>query len=200
MANVLIAGCGYIGTALGVWLTSDGHMVWGLRRHPELLPPGIRPFAADLTTPETLSALPSELDYVFYTAASTASDDRAHRAIYVNGLSNLLDALLHQGQQPRRFFFTSSTAVYSQYSGEWVDEASPTQPVDFSGARVLDGERLLSRGPFAATVVRLGGIYGPGRARLIDSVRQGQPCAETAHAFTQTAFIATTALGSCDIS
>jgi nucleoside-diphosphate-sugar epimerase len=173
MANVLIAGCGYVGTALGTRLTLDGHVVWGLRRHTDAVPPSIRPLAADLTVPETLEALPPGLDVVFYTASADASDDDSYRAAYVEGLRNLLHALDNQRQPLRRVFFTSSTGVYAQASGAWVDETSPTEPAEFSGLRVLEGERLLLGGLFPATVLRLGGIYGPGRTRLIDRVRRG---------------------------
>jgi nucleoside-diphosphate-sugar epimerase len=171
--NILIAGCGYVGTALGERLAADGHTVWGLRRQPHGLPPGVTPLAADLADPATLNALPQGLDVVFYTAAADGSTDDAYRLAYVDGLRHLLTALADQRQRPRRVFLTSSTGVYAQYHGEWVDESSPTEPVRFTGKRLLEGERLLLESPFPATVVRLGGIYGPGRARLIDSVRQG---------------------------
>lgn len=173
MANVLIAGCGYVGTALGNQLVAHGHTVWGLRRRPVTLPPSIRPFAADLTSPKTLQTLPPALDVVFYTAAADTQDDAAYRAVYVEGLRNLLDALLFQRQHPRRVLFTSSTGVHAQSCGEWVDETSPAEPADCAGIRLLEGERLLLEGPFPATVLRLGGIYGPGRAGPIDRVRLG---------------------------
>ena len=173
MANILIAGCGYVGTALGIRLAAAGHVVWGLRRAAEGLPPGIRHLEADLTAPQMLHALPPGLDVVFYTAAPHGSDDAAYRAIYVDGLRHLLEALARQRQSPRRVFFTSSTAVYAQTTGEWVDETSPAEPEHFTGSRVLEGERLLLAGPFQATVLRLGGIYGPGRTSLIERVRQG---------------------------
>ena len=174
MATILIAGCGYIGTALGSLLADEGHTVWGLRRHPATLPPDIRPFAADLTSSETLQTLPPAVDWVFYSAAPDAHDDVAYRAVYVEGLNNLLHALVREGQHPRRLFLTSSTGVYVQTSGEWVDETTPAEPTEFAGIRLLEGERLLLRGPFPATVLRLGGIYGPDRAGLIEKVRRGE--------------------------
>jgi nucleoside-diphosphate-sugar epimerase len=130
--------------------------------------------AADLTAPETLGSLPDALDFVFYMAAPDRLDDEAYRSTYVHGLSHLLDALQHQGRKPRRVFFTSSTVVYAQSRGEWVDEASPTEPVHFSGTRMLEAEWLLLGGPFPATILRLGGIYGPGRAGLVERVRRGE--------------------------
>ncbi len=174
MANVLIAGCGYIGTALGSLLAAEGHIVWGLRRHTATLPSGINPLAADLTSSDTLQGLPSTFDYVFYTAAADTHDDAAYRAVYVDGLRNLLNALILHQSCPRRVFLTSSTGVYGESSGAWVDETSPTQPTEFGGIRLLEGERLLLDGPFPSTVVRLGGLYGPGRASLIEQVRRGQ--------------------------
>jgi nucleoside-diphosphate-sugar epimerase len=173
MANILIAGCGYVGTALGIRLAAVGHVVWGMRRSGQELPPLLRHLAGDLTAPQTLQNLPPGLDVVFYTAAPNGSDEAAYRAIYVDGLRHLLEALERQGQAPRRVFFTSSTAVYGQSTGEWVDETSPTEPRHFTGSRVLEGERLLLAGPFPATILRLGGIYGLGRASLIERVRQG---------------------------
>ncbi|HVF90910.1 MAG TPA: SDR family oxidoreductase [Blastocatellia bacterium] len=173
MALVLIAGCGYVGTALGNLLSADGHTVWGMRRNVEALPPSIRPLAADLTRPETLASLPPNLDFIFYTAAAGGPGDEAYRLAYVQGVRHLLGALRAQGQSPRRIFFTSSTSVYAQSSGEWVDEASPAEPVHSSGSRVLEGEGLLLNSSYPVTILRLGGIYGPTRARLIDSVRMG---------------------------
>ena len=132
MANILIAGCGYVGTALGLRLAAAGHIVWGIRRSAEGLPSGIHHLAADLTAPETLQDLPPALDVVFYTAAPNGSEEAAYRAIYVDGLRHVLEALVRQHQSPRRVLLTSSTAVYAQSAGEWVDETSPTEPQHFS--------------------------------------------------------------------
>jgi len=174
MARVLIAGCGYVGTAVAERLVAGGHEVWGLRRNPGKLPSGIHPVAADLTDPETLRSLPEGLDCVCYTAAADGFTDEAYRAAYVDGLRILLDALQSRRRQPRRIVFTSSTVVYAQSAGEWVDETSPTAPVHFAGTRMLEAEGLVRHAPFAATVVRLGGVYGPGRGGLIDRVRRGE--------------------------
>lgn len=172
--RILIAGCGYVGCALGRYLAQSGRAVWGLRRSVTGLPESIRPVAADLCEPESLKRLPEDLTGVFYTAGAAEFRDDAYRAAYVTGLANLLDALRNQRQKPSRIIFTSSTGVYEQSDGEWVDESSPTEPSSFSGQRVLEGERLLEASDFPSVILRLGGIYGPGRTRLIDRVRSGE--------------------------
>jgi nucleoside-diphosphate-sugar epimerase len=170
---VLIAGCGYLGNALGAALLCDAHEVWGLKRRPVGLALGIRPIEADLGLAATLGGLPTDLDFVFYMASPGGGDDALYRAAYVTGLRNLLEVLEARRERPARVFFVSSTAVYAQEDGEWVDETSPTEPRHFSGRRLLEAERLLFESPFEGTVVRLGGIYGPRRSRLIERVRTG---------------------------
>ena len=171
-ARVLIAGCGYVGGALGRALAAEGHAVYGLRRSPRV-ETGIQPICADLCDPDSLRALPPDLDFVFYTASAGGRDDARYRAAYLDGPRNLLAAMVSQERPPRRLFFTSSTAVYAQAAGEWVDEDSPEEAEDFAGRRLREGEEILREGPFPATVLRLGGIYGPGRTRLIDGLRAG---------------------------
>ena len=173
MAHILIAGCGDIGTTLGLSLRAAGHRVWGLKRHPDDLPPALEPLAADLADPASLTALPPALDYIVYSAAAAGFSEALYEAAYVAGVRNLLNALRQAGQQPKRLLFTSSTSVYAQHQGEWVDEDSPAVAESFSGRCIRAGEQLLWDSDWSVVVVRFGGIYGPGRTRLIDSVRDG---------------------------
>ena len=179
MAAILVAGCGYVGAALASLLAADGHRVFGLRRHPVELPPGVVPVAADLADLASLRGALAEagadrIDALLYAAAADRSDDASYRAAYVTGLRNALAAVTHGGGGPRRVFFTSSTAVYAQRGGEWVDESSATEPTHWSGVRMLEAERLLAASGLSATALRLGGIYGPGRTRLVERVRSGE--------------------------
>lgn len=172
--RVLIAGCGYVGTALGKLLARRGHAVWGLRRRPEELPAGIVPLRADLTRPETLRRLPAGFDFVFYTAAADSSSPEHYQEAYIDGLTHLLTALSRQTDVPRRLFLASSTRVYAQRCGEWVDENSPAEPKSEAGRKLLQAERTVREAPLAGTIVRFGGIYGPGRSSLIDRLLKGQ--------------------------
>src|SRR5262245_6976008 len=174
MSNVLIAGCGYVGSGLARRRVERGDNVFGLRRNPVALPSGVAPIAADLAVPRSLAELPAALDVVVYAASPGGRDDAFYRTTYVEGLRNLLAALAAQRQKPRRTIFVSSTAVYGQSRGEWVDETSPTEPTHFSGRRLLEAEAMLRESEFPGVVLRLAGIYGPRRTRLVDEVRQGR--------------------------
>jgi nucleoside-diphosphate-sugar epimerase len=174
MHRCLIAGCGYVGAALGELLAAQGHSVFGLRRHALRLPAGVEPVEADLGVPASLERLPAELDCVFYLASPGGAEDALYRSAYVDGQRNLYQTLARQGQRPRRLLFASSTAVYGQHEGEWIDESSPTEPADFRGRRLLEAEQLLARAPFPGVAVRFGGIYGPRRSSLVAEVRGGR--------------------------
>ena len=179
MARILIAGCGYLGTALAGRLVADGHAVFGLRRRPHALPTGVVPVAADLSEAAGLAAalakaVPGGVDAVLYTAAADASDDGAYRRAYVDGLRHVLSWAGIGCPGPPRVVFTSSTAVYAQPDGSWVDEESAAEPTHFRGVRLLEAERALAASGLPAVVVRLGGLYGPGRTGLVDRVREGR--------------------------
>jgi nucleoside-diphosphate-sugar epimerase len=168
--RVLIAGCGYLGAALGARLAAEGHAVFGLRRRPEGLPAGVKPIAADLGDSASLRrALPGALDAAVYAAAPSTRTPAAYRAVYVEGLVRLIDTA-----RVPRLLVVSSTSVYGQDGGEWVDEGSPTEPTAWSGRLVLEGEALARVRQPDACAVRLGGLYGPGRARLVDAARAGR--------------------------
>lgn len=115
--------------------------------------------------------MPVDVDYVVYCASADESSDEGYGRAYGLGLSNMIACL--RRTRLRRLFFTSSTAVYAQQGGEWVDETSETAPTHFTGRRTLEAEGLVEQSGLPFTVLRCAGIYGPGRTRLIDSVRAG---------------------------
>ena len=172
MATVLLVGCGDIGIQLGLKLSAVGHHCIGLRRHLNQLPEPIQGIQADVTDPASLSALPAH-DYLIYSLVPAEYSPAGYQRAYVDGLANLLQALSEQRLKPRRVLYVSSSAVYHQCNGEWVDETSPTQPKGFSGQAMLAAETLLTQSSLATTAVRFSGIYGPGRERLLNWVRQG---------------------------
>ena len=170
MANILIVGCGDIGCQLGSILNQQNHKVFGLRRNIEAIPDSITPIQADFSA--SLPELPKEIDYVFYIASAGKYKDSAYYQAYVLGLKNTLNAL--KDHKIKRLFFISSSSVFGQSDGEKVDENSPTSDSNFSTKRLLEGEELALNSKFPATVIRFGGIYGPGRTHLIDLVLAGK--------------------------
>ena len=173
-AEVLIAGCGDIGSGLASSLRTVGFDVTGLRRRAHLIPRGVEPLEADLAAPDSLAILSKRrFHYVVITSAAAAYDAASYRRVYVDGLRNLLRSLCGEP----RLLLLSSTAVYHHHDGEWVDEDSPTAPGTFSGQLLLEAEALLQmHAPGRSMVLRLGGIYGPGRERLLREVRDGVGC------------------------
>ncbi|MGW9402718.1 SDR family oxidoreductase [Arthrobacter sp. NPDC055585] len=169
--TVLIAGCGDLGTEAGLRFAAAGFPVLGWRRSPEKIPAPLTGQRADLTG--ELPAIPAGTEIVVISTAARERTEAAYRAAYVDGTANVLNALERDGVRPRRILFVSSTAVYGDAGGGWLDEDSPTAPASVTGAVIREAEDLLhSRRP-DAVVLRLAGIYGPGRTRLIDQVRSG---------------------------
>ena len=171
--TVLIAGCGDLGTEAGLRFAAAGFSVLGWRRSPEKIPAPLHAQAADLTG--ELPRIHPGTDIVVIAVAAGERSEAAYRSAYVDGTANVLAALERDGVRPRRILFVSSTTVYGDADGGWLDEDSPTAPASATGAVIREAEELLhSRRP-DAVVLRLAGIYGPGRTRLIDQVRSGLP-------------------------
>jgi len=171
----LIAGCGDLGVRAGRKLAAAGWQVDGLRRSATALPPPLALLRADLTDAASLRALgDTRYDAVVFTPTPDQRDADAYRAIYLDGLVNLLGALVHR---PERVVFVGSTAVYGDADGNWQDEASPPAPAAWNGELLLEAERaLLDSGVARPSVLRLAGLYGPGREALLRRARARQPC------------------------
>ncbi len=174
--TILLAGCGDLGTEAGLRFAAAGHRVVGWRRSPEKLPTAIEGVAADLSAPE-LPVVPADTTAVVVAVAADSPTEAAYRSAYVDGLAHVLGALERDGVTPQRVLFVSSTAVYGDAGGGWVDESTTPAPGGFSGRIIREAEELLHAGLSGSrslpVVLRLGGIYGPGRTRLIDQVRNG---------------------------
>ena len=182
--RVLVAGCGDVGTALGLMLCERGCDVIGVRRSAERLPASLHPLSIDVTDRRALERMAPQADVAVYAVAAGRREEEAYRRAYVDGVAALLDVLEGRSDPPRRVFFVSSTSVYGERGGAWVDETTPVQPRGFSGECLVAGERRMLASPIPATVVRFGGIYGPGRGWLIERARAGARCVDDPPRFT----------------
>ena len=171
--RVLIAGCGYVGARLAELLAEDGRRVWGLRRHPGGLPAGVTPIAADVGDPDTLRQLPA-VDAVVYAVSPSGRSEAEYRAAYVDGLGNVLDGAERAAGARPRVVLVSSTGVYGHTDGRPVDEETPPEPADPTAERLLEGEAVARERGAPGVVLRLGGIYGPGRTRTVRRVLDGE--------------------------
>lgn len=165
--RLLIAGCGDLGNRLSGRL--EDWRIHGLRRNVSRLAAGIVPIPADLSDPATLDAAAGRWDAVVYTATPGERTPDGYRQAYIDGLRTLMQRI-----KTSRLIMVSSTAVFGQDRGEWVDETSATEPERFNGEILLEAERLAHDA--GGIVVRFSGIYGPGRDFLIRKV-QGGPVA-----------------------
>lgn len=169
----LIIGCGYLGRRVArQWLAQQRPVVGLTRGSAEVLAGlGIVPVVGDVLDPPTLRQLP-EAATILYAVGIDRSAGHSMRAVYVDGLDNILDTL----RPCRRFIYVSSTSVYSQTDGGIVDETSPTDPIEESGKIALEAEQHLRTKRPDAIILRLAGIYGPNRLfRRQAQLRSGEP-------------------------
>lgn len=168
--SIAIIGCGYVGSALAEKLVEAGHDVVATTTSPEraneLGALGVRVAAVEIAEVDRLRTILSDREVVYLTIAPR-NRGVDYRDVYVAGARNVTTAV--NEANVRRIIYTSSTRVYGQDDGSWVDETSPTEPADENGRVLVEAERVLL-GPEerlensrTVTVVRLSGIYGPGR-------------------------------------
>ena len=174
----LIIGTGYLGSRLlSRWL-GEGQTAFATSRKPQRRQQfqSIGATAIDYDVIDGGQALPAA-DVVVYAVGFDRSLGLSQRKIAVEGIERTLDRL----PPPRRFIYISSTGVYGDHQGDWVDETTPPSPIDLGGQAVLAGEEALWRKaagmPTTFVVLRFAGIYGPGRMIGADRLRRGEAIA-----------------------
>jgi len=152
--------------------------LYGLRRHIDLLPESIQGITCDLNTitdlKECFESSSINYDIVVITLVPNERSDEGYRRAYVENLEKIINGLESATIPPKHIFMVSSTSVYGQQEEQWVDETSETEPTHYSGRRVLQGEQRLAKSDIPSTIIRFSGIYGPGRLRIIEQVRNGE--------------------------
>jgi nucleoside-diphosphate-sugar epimerase len=165
MANILIVGCGDLGSTIANNLKHE-HQVAGLRRSIHAASSRMRIICADVTQP----------NIVIYCVSADAQTDESYQAQYVTGLKNIL-ATQTNNNQLKHVFFVSSTRLYGQKTHDLLDETMPAIPCDFGGVRLLEAEEALKdfclnkQLPCKSTSMRLSGIYGNGRLYLANMAK-----------------------------
>lgn len=180
----LVVGCGYLGTRVARAWRDAGDEVYATTRGGQtaaLSSEGFQPLTLDVTAGPLPGSLP-EVDTVLFAVGRSRHSEATMFDIHVMGLRAMLDAL---PTGARRVIYVSTTGVYGQDRGEWVDEGSETEPIREGGRACLSAERLLrghERGR-DAIVLRMAGLYGAGRVPRVDDVLRGQPIAGSPDAY-----------------
>lgn len=183
MAKILVVGCGDVGSGVAMVMQERGHQVVALKRQPFSQPTPFSLVTADIRQPLSLKVLPGDFDLVLFIVSPDGRQPEAYQALYETGLENLLSHFAFYGRQPR-WFMVSSTSVYAQNHGEWVDESSVTQPVNPTSLILHRAEQRLWKSDPQHCVVRFSGIYGPGRDWLIRRATQREPIQQQPPSYT----------------
>jgi nucleoside-diphosphate-sugar epimerase len=177
--STLIVGCGYLGQRVGEVLVRRGERVAGTVRSPsrvaEIARLGIEPVIADVMEMHSLDGLPP-VENILFCVGYDRNTSADKRTVYVDGLGNLLARI---PREVRRIVYASSTSVYGQSEGQFVDEESPTDPVEASGLICLEAEQTLRKGcrdrTISAVILRYSGFYGAGRILRRSMLERGEP-------------------------
>ena len=170
----MVVGCGDIGYRVALILHRQGHQVTGIKRQDPIASSPIPIMTVDIRQASALSALPDDFDLVLFIVSVDSRQTEAYQALYSTGLNNLLSHFV-RGCRVTKWLMVSSTSVYGQNRGEWVDEESEIRPASLSAQWLVAAENALWESDEANCVVRFSGIYGPGRDWLLRRASLGEP-------------------------
>ena len=105
--------------------------------------------------------------FIISCLSSDSPSEKSYQKNYVDGLKQVI-ASTKYSKNFQHLFFISSTSVYGENSGQFIDEFSETAPENYRGIILLEAERLMESVDFNYTVIRLSGIYGTGRNYMIN--------------------------------
>ncbi|MEH6585886.1 MAG: NAD(P)H-binding protein [Halioglobus sp.] len=171
-SSLLIVGCGDLGQRVGATLVQRGWQVDAVRRNITGRDTNLCWHSADYSTPGSLAFAESlRPDVVLTTFTPTSMDIQGYRQGFTDAADNLLAGL--GTHRPRRLFMVSSTRVYAENAGDWVDESAELSTTDQRALAIIDAERHFLGSEHPATIVRCAGIYGAPKGRLISRIARG---------------------------
>jgi len=165
MLNAIIIGCGDIGIRVGQRLQQQHYQVTGIVRSAEsaakLESLGFKAVIFDLDQPGLPLPTIQTYNLIFYFAPPTEDGEHDLR------MKNLLSTLTPTSEPPARIIYISTTAVYADSKGKWINEQTPAQPGSSRGKRRLDAEQQLiefqHHHPVNISILRVSGIYSANR-------------------------------------
>ena len=174
--SVLIVGCGDLGARTGALLLPRGWQVAGVRRDISRLASGFSGYAADYSSPGSLDFIEGlQPGYIAATFNPTNRSVQGYQEGFLVAMCHFLLAGLGD-HRPRHIIAVSSTRVYAEQQGGWVDERSTLSTDDPRAVAMIEAEQLLLAAGYPATVVRFAGIYGAPGGRLLSRISRGELC------------------------
>ncbi|MGE6441916.1 SDR family oxidoreductase [Psychrobacter sp. NPDC078409] len=172
--NLLIIGQGDIGLPVTNKLAQDGYCVTGLarseRHHYDLID------SADFLQADALTLTTEQLQAFTHIAIIVTPDEYSTSGYHNSylAISQHLATLASQLTKLERVVFISSTGVYGQDNGEWIDEhTSPVTPARAASKVILQAEQSLQQGfGDKAIIIRPSGIYGRERLMRLRKARE----------------------------
>ena len=169
--SVLVIGCGYVGAQLLRELSRSGWKATGITLSEssadKLRKEGLAVVAADLRTSDLRALTGDNPPVVIHCASSGKGGPVAYREIFLETTRRLLKETSFE-----HLIFTSSTSVYAQTDGSIVTESDPAKPERETGKILTETEELVLG--CDGTVLRLAGIYGPGRCVPLEKLLSGE--------------------------
>ena len=159
MAKILIIGYGDIGSTLAQNLLNDGHQVSAIKRTEQTNDTSVKIIQLDVSKAEEVEAFKFNVDQIVYILSPNGRDILGYQAVFEQGVDHVLSACKKQCPEVS-ITFVSSTRVYGQQQGEWLDETSPTEPTDQRGKILLAAENKFLAFNDQTSLVRFSGIYG----------------------------------------
>lgn len=171
--KLLLLGCGDLGTALGWQMHRAGYAISAVRRDAAQVPSAFAAASLDYCDPLQQTRLRELASGCAVMTPVPASYDAAgYQAGYVDAVQNLLAAW--QDLPAQQILFVSSTRVYGDCGGDWVDEGSSLDLSGYAAAAIHTAEQLLMDSHHQVTVIRFAGIYGRLPSRLLERIAQGK--------------------------
>ena len=165
--KILIVGCGQLGFSIVKNADPDIFKLYGFSRSLKKSPPSIEMHQVDILKNEAIDVIKSvNPEIIIYAVSADTQSVESYQDHYVAGLKKTYAALLELDHF-KHLFFVSSTRVYGQKTTKILSELDIAEPSDYGGEALIEAEAVARQLKDRATILRLSGIYGPNRTRMI---------------------------------
>jgi len=165
--KVLIVGCGQLGFSIVKNADSDVFKLYGFSRSLRKSPASIEMHQVDILKIEAIDVIKLiNPEIIIYAVSADTQSIESYQDHYVVGLKKTYEAILKLDHF-KHLFFVSSTRVYGQKTTKILSELDIAEPSDYGGEALMEAETVARQLKDKATILRLSGIYGPNRKRMI---------------------------------